>query len=120
MLRQGGGPFAIDEFVAEVEGPFPDLREDGPHGFQVARQRAGALEAGVDAMAACRVQEVAGGQQDGGLARLPGAVQDEVLLAPDEGLELLHVQSFQGRNDVVVRGDHRTRDVEEAHDWSER
>ena len=71
-------------------------------------------------MAAGGVQEVAGGQQDGGLARLPGGVQDEVLLAPDEGLKLLHVQPFQGRNDVVVHGDHRARDVEEAHDWSKR
>ncbi|MCY4374478.1 MAG: hypothetical protein OXC31_11945 [Spirochaetaceae bacterium] len=61
------------------------------------------------------VQQVAQRQQGGRLAGLPRRVQHEEALLSDQRQHLAQVHALQRRDAVVIRGDHRSRGVEEAH-----
>ena len=61
------------------------------------------------------VEQVAQGDQGGGLAGLARRVQHEVALGPNQGQKFIDVHPVQGRDGVVLVRAHRPFGVEEAH-----
>ena len=73
------------------------------------------LDVDVHAPAALGVQPFPQRQQGRRLPRLAGRVQHEVAFVADEPKQLVHIETGQRRNAVVVRRHHRSGRVEEAH-----
>ena len=93
--------------------------EDGAHAARgvVARHLAD-LDVGMHAAEAAgrpAVEQVAQGDEGGGLTRLPRRVQHEVLLGPNQAQELIDVHAAQRRDGVVLVRAYRSCNVEEAH-----
>ena len=114
---QHAGPEGCQRFVPQG-CPRPDcqLDEHGAH-CVFARRLAGLdvrVHAAISALRAA-VQQIPQCQQGGGLARLARAVQNEILLVPDELEDLVEIQPFQGRDAVVVRRNHGAGGVEDPH-----
>ena len=116
--REDGGPGFVEGAVLERR-PHPgcQLAQDGAHRlFHVLARGLGGLDVHVRAaVPAAAVELVPQRQQRGGLAGLPGRMQDEVHLLPDEPQDLLQVESRQRWDPVVVLRPDGTGGVEEAH-----
>ena len=80
--------------------------EDGAHTPRgVVARRLADLHVGMHAAEVARfaaVEQVAEGDECGGLAGLPRCVQHEVLLGPNQAQELVDVHALQRRDGVVV------------------
>ena len=100
-----------------VAGLFGQLVENGAdRRFHVFSGSHRALDVDVDAtMAALGVQQVAEGEERGGLPGLPGRVEDEVVLGVDQLPDFGKVYPVEWRNAVVVPLHHGAGRVEEAH-----
>ena len=117
--RQDVGPGCIQEFVVQGARPRCQLAQNDAHGaLHVFAHRPGSLDVHVHATEVtlgAAVQQIPQREQGGGLARLPGRVQHEVPLVPDELQDFREIHPFQRWDAVVIRRDDGTFGVESTH-----
>ena len=119
-LRQEPRPFPVEKIVSQRRPPpRREFRQNGTHGLlDVLAHGLPGFEIGVHAPVVARlaaVQQILQCQQGGGLAGLPGRVQHEVALVPDEGEHLVEFQPTQRRDRIVLGRADRAGRIEEAH-----
>ena len=66
-------------------------------------------------MVALPAQQIPQGEQNGRLARLPRGAKHEILFVPNEPEHLVHIQTLQRRDAIVLFGLDRASRVEETH-----
>ena len=117
---QGVDPGFVQERVARRARPRGQRAQDHAHGaLHVLAHRLRGLDVHVHAAEIARraaVEQVLQGEESGGLARLPGGVQHEVPLVPDQLEDPAEIHPFQRRDAVVVRWNDGAFGVEFAHE----
>ena len=117
--REDIGPEPVQRLVPRQERPVAQLAENGVHGAShVFARGLGGLDVHVHATEVAlgaAVQQIPQREQGGGLARLPGRVQHEVPLVPDEFQDFGEIHPLQRRDAVMIRCDDGTFGIELAH-----
>ena len=122
FVKESGPDLAGQRISQRQTRPGSQLPENRPHrAGRVLPCRLAHLHVEVDAAILphlAAVQQVPQREQDGGLARLPRRMKDEVALVAHEFADAVQIHPRQGRNAVVVRRDDGTAGIEEAHRFS--
>ena len=121
--RQSSGPYPLQELVAEgrtcsVTQAHPEWRASPVPYLRALPDRPRHWRTRDESRPRYAVQQVAKGQQDGGLAGLARCVEDEIPLIPNQGKHIAEIETSQRRDAVVLPRVNRTGGVEETHDAS--
>ena len=119
LVKESGPDFAWQRIPHSEARPGSQLPEYRPHrAGRVLPPRLTHLHVEVDAAILSHlaaVQQIPQREQDGGLAGLARRTEDEVALVANELADIVQVHPRQGRDAVVVRRNHGTAGIEEAH-----